>query len=170
MKREDSELPVSAARPARTSSFPKRLTSIRGGQWIFTNPFMFWLPSCCRRCCGSVCALCSRHKLVVFFCFWLGGHVFLAASGAWFWQSGPLCGLSAFLLVIQIIFTREEWRSAHRHCRGDVHRNSGKPEGKASHTRCHEAQTPLSSLRYQCFNSSLHQGMKRHRSIYRGSR
>lgn len=53
---------------------------------------------------------------------------------------------------------------------GDVHRNSGKLEGKAPHTRCHEAQTPLSSLRYQCFDSSLRQGMKRRGPIYRGSR
>lgn len=161
--------------------FPKQLTSIREEQWIFTSPFVFWLFSCCRRCFGSaslilkrsdlalahtVCSLCSRHKLVVFFYFWLGDHVFLAASGACFWQSGLLCGLSALLFLIKIIFTREEWRSAHRHCWGETRWG----ESEALHPRSYEVQTPLSSLRYQCFNSSLRRGMKRHRSIYRGSR
>lgn len=134
---QDSELPVSAARPARTSSFPKRLTSIRGELWIFTNPSVFWLLSSCRRCSGSaslvlkrtdlalahtVCARCSHHKLVVFFYFWLGDHVFLTASGACFWQSGLLCGLSALLFLVKISLTREEWRSAHRHCWGETRR------------------------------------------------
>lgn len=137
MKKDDSEqgseLPLSAARPPRASSSPKRFNFYTGRAMNFCKPVCVLAPLLLEKMLrlGLISFKKNRfgsgtYRMRTVFtpqtcCFLL----FLTRrscfprserGGACFWQSGPLCGLSAFLFVLQIIFTREERRSAHRHC------------------------------------------------------